>query len=392
MTKRQFGSVRKLQSGRWQVRYRDPAGRTQSAKHTFATKTDASKHLSLIEADLHRGDWLDPRLGRVTFDEWSKAWLGGCAHLKAKTRAGYESVLAVHVLPEFTGEPVSSIDTARVRRFTSRLLAEGKAPGTVRNAKRVLRLVLGAAVEGGSLKANPCDGVKIPRGASSEMVFLDLGQVRKLADAIAAPPRPTRHAAREHPEFTLLVRFAALTGLRAGEIAALRVGRLDVRGRRVEVAEAASEPHGELIYGPTKTYERRTVPIPGALAAELAEHLIGRPADSAAFVFSAPDGGPLRHSTFYRRHFKPAVARAGLPAGTRFHDLRHSYAALLIAEGAPALAVMKRLGHSSITVTMNTYGHLFPALEEALTDRLDVAYRNETGTSRLRAVTGTVDG
>jgi integrase len=151
-----------------------------------------------------------------------------------------------------------------------------------------------------------------------------------------------------------------------------------VPGRRVEVAEAASEPHGELVYGPTKTYERRTVPIPGALAAELAEHLIGRPADSAAFVFSAPDGGPLRHSTFYRRHFKPAVVRAGLPARTRFHDLRHSYAALLIAEGAPALAVMKRLGHSSITVTMNTYGHLFPALEEALTDRLDAAYRNET--------------
>jgi integrase len=262
MTKRQFGSVRKLHSGRWQARYRDPAGRMQSAKNTFATKTDASKHLSLIEADLHRGDWLDPRLSRVTFDEWSTAWLAGCAHLKAKTLAGYESVLAVHVLPEFTGEPIGSIDTARVRRFVSRLLAEGKAPGTVRNAKRVLRLVLGAAVEGGSLKSNPCDGVTIPRGASSEMVFLDLGQVRKLADAIATPPRPTRHAAREHPEFGLLVRFAALTGLRAGEIAALRVGRLDVPGRRVEVAEAASEPHGELVYGPTKTYERRTCRSP----------------------------------------------------------------------------------------------------------------------------------
>jgi integrase len=75
---------------------------------------------------------------------------------------------------------------------------------------------------------------------------------------------------------------------------------------------------------------------------------------------------------------------AGLPARTRFHDLRHSYAALLIAEGAPALAVMKRLGHSSITVTMNTYGHLFPALEEALTDRLDAAYRSETASGVAR--------
>jgi Phage integrase family len=92
-------------------------------------------------------------------------------------------------------------------------------------------------------------------------------------------------------------------------------------------------------------------------------------------VFSAPDGGPLRHRNFYRRRFPPAVAEAGLPEGTRFHDLRHTCAALLIAQGAHPLAVMQRLGHSSITVTMNTYGHLFPELDEALTQGLDAAYR-----------------
>jgi Phage integrase family len=97
-------------------------------------------------------------------------------------------------------------------------------------------------------------------------------------------------------------------------------------------------------------------------------YLADRPWEPDALVFGAPEGGPLRHRNFYRRRFRPAVADAGLPERTRFHDLRHTCAALLIAQGAHPLAVMQRLGHSSITVTMNTYGHLFPELDEALTE------------------------
>jgi len=92
-------------------------------------------------------------------------------------------------------------------------------------------------------------------------------------------------------------------------------------------------------------------------------------------VFSSPEGGPLRHGNFYVRHFKPAVFRADLSSRTRYHDLRHSYASRLIAEGATALTVMRRLGHSSIKVTYDTYGHLLPEQEEALTDRLDAIGR-----------------
>ena len=84
----------------------------------------------------------------------------------------------------------------------------------------------------------------------------------------------------------------------------------------------------------------------------------------------------LRYSNFYRRRFKPAVSRAGLPEGTRFHDLRHSCAALLIAEGAHPKAIMDWLGHSSIQVTLGTYGHLFPNLEASLVDALDEVYRS----------------
>ncbi|MEX2652891.1 MAG: tyrosine-type recombinase/integrase [Acidimicrobiia bacterium] len=137
---------------------------------------------------------------------------------------------------------------------------------------------------------------------------------------------------------------------------------------------SATEAYGMLHFGPPKTYQRRAVPIPQALVAELTTHLAGKAGRD--FVFTSSRGGPLRHSNFYARHFKPAVLRAGLPEQTRFHDLRHSYAAMLIAEAAHPRAIMERMGHSTIQVTLGTYGHLFPNLEAALTDALDEVYRS----------------
>jgi integrase len=171
----------------------------------------------------------------------------------------------------------------------------------------------------------------------------------------------------------LLVRFAAYTGLRASELAALRVGRVDLLHRRLEVVEAATEGAGGLTFGPTKNYQRRTVPVPSFLADELTSLTGGRGPDDLAF--GSPEGGPLRHGNFYVRHFKPAVLRAGAPDRTRFHDLRHTYASRLIAEGATALTVMRRLGHSSIKVTYDTYGHLLPEQEQSITERLDAVGR-----------------
>jgi integrase len=203
------------------------------------------------------------------------------------------------------------------------------------------------------------------------MVFLSAGEVFRLAEAIGSPSGRRGPM----PEYGLLVKLAAFTGLRAGEIAALRLARLDLLHGRLEVAESVEEVHGRLVYGPPKTYAVRTVPVPRSLAGELEVHLSRRQPAVGGFLFASPDGGPMRHSNFYRRFFKPAVLRAGLQPSTRFHDLRHTAAALMINEGAHLLAVKERLGHSTIQVTADRYGHLFPSLEAALTDRLDDAYR-----------------
>jgi integrase len=355
-------AVKKLPSGKWEASYRDPSRRERVK--TFETRRDADQWLASMKADLQRGEYLDPRLGRTTFDRWAAEWLGTTVHLKAKTRVGYESMLRTHVLPAFAGRPVASIHQVDVRQFLATMVEAGSAAGTVRSARKVLRLVLATAEGSRAIKVNPCDGVKVARSPRAEMVFLSAEEVENLADSIAAP-------------YGTLIRLAAYTGLRAGEIGALRVGRVELMAGRVQVAESVTEVHGHgLVFGPTKTYERRSVPLLPSLRDELTGVMASRARDAGALVFTSPDGAPLRHRNFYDRHFKPAVRAAGLTDATRFHDLRHTCAALLIALGAHPKAIQERLGHSSITVTLDRYGHLFPSLDEALTTRFDELRRD----------------
>ncbi len=172
------------------------------------------------------------------------------------------------------------------------------------------------------------------------------------------------------------MRLAASTGVRAGELWAIRRGRISLGLRQIEIAESLSEAHGQIQFKAPKTYERRTVSVLASLRPELEEHLAGLPDDPDALLFPSPEGGgPMRHSNFCHRYFKPAVRAGGLPEATRFHDLRHTYAALLIAEGAHPKAVQERMGHRSIQTTFNVYGHLLPKLQEEIDDQLDEAFR-----------------
>jgi integrase len=363
---------------RWDVYYRGPDGKQR--KKAYKRKVDAQRFANTVEADLARHDWVDPQRGRRLFGALAEQWITTTTHLKPKTRESYQSILTNHLVPEFGERAIGSIEHAEVLTYLSRLAAQGKGAGTVRNIRDVLRLVFNLAIRSGAIKHNPVEGVKAPKQVRKEMVFLNEDQVMALAEAIQNPPplqRGATHREGGYPDYALLIRFAAFTGLRAGEICALRVSRIDLVRRRVEVSESADEAHGGFNIGPTKTYSRRSVGLPKPLADELARYLAGKKLGD--LVFEGPDGGPLRHSNWYPRHFKPAVARAGLPAGTRFHDLRHTYAALLIAEGAHPRAIMERMGHSTINVTLGTYGHLFPAIDDRLDDSLSHRWATASG-------------
>lgn len=349
-----MGHVQKRAEGRWRARYRDPAGRERS--RTFGTQREAKAWLAETEAALGAGEWTDRRAGQLTVEHWSGEWLGTLTHLKPSTLAGYRSTLETHVLPWLGDWPIVGIDRLAVKRWVADLDGAGVGPASIRKAVTMLRGVIDTAIDGGALRSNPCARLRLPKVRSQEMYFLEPAQVEELADTIAPP-------------YGLLVRMAAYTGMRAGELSALRVENVDLLAGRVRVVESASEAHGRWEVTSTKTHRERTVPLPKFLVRQLDEHLVGHP---GGLLFRAERGGPLRHVTFYRRQFKPAVLEApSVPDGLRFHDLRHTCAAMLIALGAHPRAVMERLGHSSVTVSLDRYGHLFPSIDESLTDGLD---------------------
>lgn len=147
-----MASVRKSDSSTWQVRYRDPNG-SQHARN-FDRKTDASRFAHSVETATSRGDWLDPRLAKVTFEEWAEEWLTQLGHLRAKTRRSYETSLRCHVLPLLGEAKVGTLDRSAIRRLTSQLTEGGAGPAVVQIAVQVTRHVLNIAVEDGALRAN----------------------------------------------------------------------------------------------------------------------------------------------------------------------------------------------------------------------------------------------
>ena len=191
--------------------------------------------------------------------------------------------------------------------------------------------------------------------------------------------------------YTTLVHLGAYTGLRPGEIAGLKVKRLNLVAGTVRVAEALGEVDGKLTWGTPKNYERRTVRLPRFLCDELAAYLKDRPHEPDDLVFTAARGGPIREHKLVELYFKPAAVRAGLcltivrrtvngepveqlASELRTHDLRHTAASLLIREGASIKALQKQLGHKDAVQTLNRYGHLYPDELDSLAERLEAVH------------------
>ena len=150
---------------------------------------------------------------------------------------------------------------------------------------------------------------------------------------------------------------------------------LDTHGRSLEVSASLNEVDGTLILGPPKTpTSRRRLAIPRFIANHLAAYIDEYPPEAGGFLITGSNGGGLRRGNFRKRAWLPAVAATvGPPCD--FHDLRHSHAALLIREGLHPKVIQERMGHASIRTTLDTYGHLFPGLDEAAADALDASAR-----------------
>lgn len=352
----------------YRARWRTSKGGPEQ-KQTFKRKTDAQRFLVSIEDSKWRGTYVDPSAGRLGFGTQAERWFETTATLKPTTRRDYRSLLDCHVLPRFRDWPLAGIDTLAVREWKAAMVAGGLGPKRAGKALQVLSMVLGSAVEGGQLATNKAAGVKPPKVQRREMLFLDADQVEALAAAI-------------DERWRVLVLVSAYMGLRPCEVVALKFSRLDLLRGTLRVAEAAPEVAGRLAWGTVKTHEARTVHLPRFLREELAAYLASRPSGPDDLVFTAARGGPIRESKWVPGYFKPALRAAGLLPETRWYDLRHTAASLLIREGASIKAVQRHMGHATAAITLDTYGHLFPDELPDLAERLDALRARTTPPAR----------
>lgn len=379
-----MASIAKRTDGRWRARYRDARGREHS-RH-FARRIDAQRWLDSVTAAVQTGTYVDPALGKITVAEWTGRWLAAQAHLKPSTYERYAGVVRTHVVPEWGQLALADVTHADVQGWVSRLAA-AKSASTARKAHRTFSLILSLAVRDGRLVRNPADGVGLPRETQTDRMYLTHEQVRELAAACASPD-PTvakRRAERGHAaaDYELVVLFLAYTGVRFGEMAALRVRRLDPLKRRIEIAEAVTSVNGALVWGTPKGHARRWVSVPRFVAERLGEHVAGRAPD--ALVFTSPQGEALRAGNFRRDVFTPAAERVGL-VGLVPHGLRHTAASLAIAAGADVKVVQVMLGHKSATMTLDLYGHLFDDRLDEVADALDHAAQQSADRASAAAV------
>ena len=340
---------------RWYMRYRDPAG-VQRNK-TFNRKVDADRFLTTVESAKLTGSYIDPAAARVTVGAWAQRWLDTQTHLKPSTRERYAGILRAHVIPRWGTTQLANVSHSAVQSWVSEVSASRSA-ATTRKVHRVFSLILAMAVKDDRLVRNPAVGVSLPRVRAPARMYLSHQQVHALADACGSQ--------------RLVVLFLAYTGVRFGEMAALKVGRLDLKRRRASIVESVTLVRGVQTWGTPKTHEWREVPIPRFLADDLAAHVAGRGADE--LVFKTTRGGALRAPGFQRVVLTRAAASLGLE-GVHPHALRHTAASLAIASGANVKVVQQMLGHKSATMTLDLYGHLFPDQLDQVADRLDAAAR-----------------
>jgi integrase len=356
--KRRFGRVRELPSGRWQARYKGPDGIDRPAPQTFDSKTSAERWLTVIEAEVIQGEWINPDAGRVLFGKYAHDWIEERPDLRPKTVQLYSYLLRSHIDPAFGARSLADIKEPHVRRWRKNLLDAQVSAVTVAKAYRLLKAVFNTAVDDGLIRRNPCRIKGAGQEKSPERPVLTVPEVYALADTVGG-------------RYRVLVLLGVFGSLRWGELAALRRSDIDIPARTVRISRQLSEQRGGgFAFGPPKSDAgQRTVAIPEVITADLASHIVtyAAPGDDG-LVFTSPEGHPLRRSNFCRRVWRPALRTTGLPM-IHFHDLRHTGNQLAADAGANLRELMDRMGHSTTRAAM-AYLHGSDERQQAIADEL----------------------
>ena len=339
------------------MKYRDPLGRQKSK--SFVTKDDARRFSREIEVDKTRGAWLDPSDADIPLAEWAETFLGLCRRLSPRTQQTYRRDLTTYIVPRFGAYRIGRMPAEEIEKWLLDEIDGGLAPSSVHRHYRTMRRMFQVAVEKKKILSNPCERVHPPKVPKTEMTFLTWEQSIMLAEA---------HSER----FQAMIYLAVDSGMRWGELIGLQRKNLDLANRRVRVVDQLVRTADGKFHRtePKTSASVRSIRISRMTAEILTSHLerhAGPGRDGLVFPNTA--GNPLAESSFYVHHFKKAQVATGLKL--RFHDLRHTSVALAIAGGAHPNAIQARMGHSSIAVTLDRYGHLLPSLDVDIVDGFD---------------------
>ena len=363
-------------SGKRRTRYKTVAG----------TRREAERELRRLLRQVDTGDFVEPN--KVTVTGLLDRWIGQTKlQVAPKTLERYEQLIENNIKPVLGAKKLEQLRPFHIEGAWMTLLQEGRkddkgglAPLTVKHCHRLLRQALAQAVRWQLIGRNPADAVQPPRVAKKELDVLDAEQTVTLLRAI----RETR--------YYLPALIAVTTGLRRGETLALRWKSIDFNDGGLSVSQSLEQTKAGLRFKEPKNGKFRKVAMPSLLIeglrshkAEQAESLLklGVRQSNNTLVCCRFDGEPMNPEDLSRR-FPDAVVKAGLPRIT-FHALRHSHATQLLSGGTHPKVAQERLGHGSISVTMDLYSHHVPGLQEEAAERIDSALRSALNSSSLRA-------
>jgi integrase len=352
--------VRKRRVGkgsRWVLDYRDQQGR-RHWETTQGNRKEAERLLAERVREIGRGTYRAPA-EQILFEDLGSAYLKHSqANVRPNTFRDYWCLFTRHLSPYFQTWKARDIRRADVERFRAHLLDRGVGPRTVNKTLTLLGALFKYAIRHEWLETNPAEGTKL-RGSSRRS--------HDLVEAnIFAPPEIQALLGAAEGHWRIIILTAVLTGLREGELLGLAWGDIDWQTRQIHVRQQYTA--GRFSELKTKA-SRRRVDLPAELVAELRRWRLQCPPGAHDLVFPTGTGNPENHGNLLRRGFYPAIRRAGLRK-IRFHDLRHTYASLLIANGEHPKRIQALMGHSSINVTMDVYGHLMPGGGDEVADRL----------------------
>jgi integrase len=353
------GSIRHRADGRWEA-----SVTLGDQRRSFYGKTRAEvmKKLTSAQRDYEQGQFIGD--ARQTVAQYLASWLETKRPptVKAHTWAIYESYVRVQINPVLGRVRLSQLSPQHIQQMTTKALGRGLSPSTVSEVYGVLRQALKAAVRLGLIARDITDQTDRPRRATHEMRPLSRDEAQRFIASVATH------------RFSALFNLALTTGMRIGELLALKWRDVDLDTRRLSVVASLSWKAGAPLYALPKTrHSRRQIAITPVMVTLLREQrqqqrfyqVAAGPAwqgERFDAVFCDELGFPLQDSRI-RRQFKAALAAADLPR-VRFHDLRHTCATLLLLQRVNPKIVSELLGHSSVALTLNLYSHVLPDMQE----------------------------